>query len=733
MKIWDRFLRRFTELLIGAVLRLLYGLRAEGLDKLQFAGPTMLVANHVSLVDAVILALLLPREATFVVNTTIAEKFKWLVRLRKHITVDPLNPYSVRQMVRVVQSGVPLVIFPEGRITVTGAMMKMYPGPAYIALKTGARVYPVTIAGAERSKFGYLGRKLRTHWFTPVSIRIGEPFTVEGRAGETMRRRKEEAADRIMQVLQEQLFLHRRKPNVQLFDEVLAAARLNGPNRPICEDVGGSLTYRKLLIGAYALARCLEPLLRGEARVGLLLPNALGHVLALLALLRLGKAPTVLNFTAGAGQLSDAVETADVRTVLTSRLFIEKGKLGPVAQALEHSVRLVYLEDLRREIGASAKLAAAWDYLRRRKADTVQENGAASLREIVLFTSGSESKPKGVVLSHDNVAANILQVRSVIDFTSDDKIFNAMPMFHSFGLTAGTLLPLLAGVRTFLYPSPLHYKAVPELSYVAGATILLGTSTFLAGYGRMAHPYDFFSLRYVIAGGEKLKDDVRRLWLEKFGLRIFEGYGITETSPILSLNTPLAFRPGTVGRLLPGIGHMVEQVEGIAEGGNLLVRGPNVMKGYLLSGQGFVPAPEWYTTGDVVSVDEQGYVTIRSRLKRFAKIGGEMVSLNRVEELVAAGSGLPGSAIAAVAAADPRKGERIVLYTTAPELRRETVAQAAEAAGLSSLWVPSRVERLDKLPLLGTGKTDYVALKALAEEGARRAAPVAAESAASRE
>ena len=260
---------------------------------------------------------------------------------------------------------------------------------------------------------------------------------------------------------------------------------------------------------------------------------------------------------------------------------------------------------------------------------------------VVLFTSGSEGMPKGVALSHANVLANREQVAARIDFSSQDMILNALPLFHSFGLTTGTLLPLLSGMRTFFYPSPLHYRIVPEIAYDVNATLLFGTNTFLAGYARFAHPYDFYSVRYAFAGAEKLKDETRRVWTDKFGVQVFEGYGTTETSPVLAANTPIDMRAGTVGRFLPGIEYALDPVPGV-EGGRLSVRGPNVMLGYLKHDKPGViqpPATErgagWYDTGDIVTIDADGFVTIQGRAKRFAKIGGEMISLAAVEELAA--------------------------------------------------------------------------------------------------
>lgn len=703
-------------------LKRLFQLRVAGLEHLSLQGPTVLIPNHVSLWDAVLLGLILPPEVTFVVNTEIARRFAWILKLRKHIPVNPLNPYSVRQMVKTVQKGVPLVIFPEGRVTTSGGMMKVYGGIGYVALRTQARMIPVAIHGLEYSKLSYMKNKIRQSWFPNVSITFGEAFSLGLRSGVSMRVQKEKATCEIEKKMQNHLFTSKMKPKLNLFNEMLTEAKRNGYGAPICQDavsLGGtdnggtasipvSLTYRMLMTNAYVLANGLKRQLAGQERVALLMPNSAANVVTVFSLFRLGVTPAFLNYSAGKQNMIDACETANVRTVLTSKAFVEKAGLAPVIEELRASRSVLFLEEVKDALTLRDKLGGLID-------SWLGKKGPLDNNEVILFTSGSESRPKGVVLTHRNLYANVQQARSVIAFHAADIVFNAMPMFHSFGLTAGTLLPVLSGMKVIMYPNPLHYKVIPELVYDKNATIMFGTSTFLAAYARTAHAYDFaHSLKYVVAGAERLKEEVRQLWMDKFGVRILEGYGTTETAPVLSLNTPKYYRKGTVGQILPGIEYRLEPVPGIEDGGNLLVKGPNVMKGYLIHGKGFVPCPEWYDCGDVVSRDEDGFLMIKARLKRFAKIGGEMVSLQMVEEVAAAW--LPEIACAAISMPDGRKGERIVLYHNSQGARLQELKEYMKNQGQSQLLAPSQLIYMEKLPLLGSGKTDYVTLKQWSEQ-----------------
>jgi acyl-[acyl-carrier-protein]-phospholipid O-acyltransferase/long-chain-fatty-acid--[acyl-carrier-protein] ligase len=456
---------------------------------------------------------------------------------------------------------------------------------------------------------------------------------------------------------------------------------------------------------------------RGEARpmeavnIGLMLPNANATVVAFMGLQAFGLVPCMLNFSAGADGMLSACRAARVRTVVSSRAFVEKGKLGKLVERMAEEVTFLWLEDIRGSLGMVDKLRAKWDaaFARRLPGARATADGWA----VVLFTSGSEGTPKGVVHSHRSLLSNCAQLASVIDFSASDRVFNAMPVFHSFGLQGGTLLPLLHGVRTFHYPSPLHYRIVPALIYDTDATIAFGTDTFLNGWARYAHPYDFYAMRYIFGGAEKIRDETRRLFADRFGVRLLEGYGATETAPALTINTAMNCKPGSVGRFLPGIGHRLEPVPGVAGAGRLHVSGPNLMLGYLLAADPgvLVPSTGEYDTGDIVAVDAQGFVEIKGRAKRFAKIAGEMVSMTAAEGFAA--SLWPNDQHAVVNLPDARKGEMLLLVTTRRGAVVKDLLAHARAQGLPELMIPRAILEVEAMPLLGTGKVDYPAVQRL--------------------
>lgn len=406
--------------------------------------------------------------------------------------------------------------------------------------------------------------------------------------------------------------------------------------------------------------------------------------------------------------MQNAILAANLNFIITSKAFLQNAKLQDKIDSLKN-VKILYLEDFKANISIFDKL---WLVLYARNfAHLTYKQQDPKSEAAVLFTSGSEGKPKGVSLSHNAFLANIYQIQSVINITNEDKMLNALPLFHSFGLNVGGFLPILSGAKLFLYVSPLHYKIVPEVSYDANCTILIATNTFLGNYAKKANAYDFNRLRVAICGAEKLSQSVKQLWVDKFGLRIFEGYGTTETAPIISVNTPLAYKSGSVGRILPGIEAKLEKIDGISNGGVLHVKGENVMNGYLKDANPGVieEQNEWYETGDIAQIDEDGFLYIKGRLKRFAKIAGEMVALEESEKLAFIAS--PNFIHAIICIKDEKKGEALVLFTTDENLSRSKLIKNAKTNGISELCIPKKVIYTKEIPLLSTGKTDYVSLK----------------------
>ncbi len=684
---------------------------------------TLIIANHESFLDALLLWLFLPIEATFVAHTQIAKHplMKHLLNLVPHLTIDVNNPMALKQVINLVNKGVPVVIFPEGRLTTTGALMKVYDGTAFVAAKTGATLVAVRLEGTSRTYLSRVGSLYPRQLFPKLYVTVLPPQVLAMPEGATAKKRRIRAGNAMRRILQEMLVETRRRRTI--YAAFLEAVHLFGRKHAVAEDVRlVEETYGSLLKSTLGISRLVRRLSESGERVGILMPNMTSTVAMIIGFSAANRIPAMLNYTAGKDGLQAACTAAQIRTVLTSRAFVEKANLATVLSGL-NGINLVYAEDLKEQINFADKLWIAYHLYFPQAAQVAQSPYDPA---VVLFTSGSEGKPKGVVHSHDSILSNIVQIRSVADFMPTDKFLVALPLFHSFGFTCGALLPLLVGCKLFLYPSPLHYRVIPEVVYDRNCTVLFGTSTFLGKYGETAHQYDFGRLRYVIAGAEKLSDKVKQMWMDRFGIRILEGYGSTECAPVIAVNTPMAAQPGTVGQFLPCMRAYLDPVPGIEKGGALSVTGPNTMLGYLYFDNPGVLTPHLdehggYATGDIVSVDDDGFVSIQGRIKRFAKIAGEMVSLEVVEQL--AGATDPASRHSATAIPHESKGEALILFSTSKIMSRDLLTQKAKQLGLPELAVPRVIHLIQDLPILGTGKTDYVTLKTMAlEKGAAHAA-----------
>ena len=690
------------------LLRLFFRFRACNEAVLQTPGPVLLLANHLTWIDWLFLGVCLEKDWRFVTSSTTAQLtplHRFIMVNRRTFPVDPLSPYSARRMAEYLQSGGRLVLFPEGRMSITGTLMKIFDGTGFLLHKTNARVITAYLRGAHRVICSR--NRDKKLWFPRVTVHFSEVLAPPRLEHLSTSRARLQLSDWLRdRMMEQQIRSETEFGPATLPHAIVAAARVR-PGFPVLEDVTKKITYRRLLQGAALLSEQWQALLASQGvRVGVLLPNVNAMPVTLLSLWALGKVPAVLNYTTGPAVMLACAQLAGLKQVITSRAFVERARLN-LEPLLQAGLEFIYLEDVRPRIRVVRKLAAGLGLVRLPLSPFWDPQSTA----VVLFTSGSEGAPKGVELTHANLLANIRQMLAVCDLQDHDRLFAALPLFHSFGLTVGLLLPLVRGFSVFLYPSPLHYRVVPTAIYLNNATLMLATNTFLNGYARRAHPYDFLSLRYLFAGAEKVQETVFRTYAERFGVRVLEGYGATECSPVISVNTPLLPRHGSAGRLLPGMEYRLEPIDGVPEGGRLLVRGPNVMKGYLNAeaNEKFQALGGWYDTGDIVSVDADRFVHIQGRLKRFAKVSGEMVSLTAVEDALTGAFPHYGlrCETAVIAQPDEDKGERLIVVSNEPRLSLEEVRAAIRARGLPNLCVPREVRFAREIPKLGTGKVNH--------------------------
>ncbi|WP_028485543.1 AMP-binding protein [Thiomicrorhabdus chilensis] len=708
---------------VRLLFRVFYRVEVKGLEHYhavdQSKQPLLIVANHVSLLDGPLIDLFVPGETTFMVGMNHAKKWygKFVLYFGKFFTVDLHSPYAAKHMISELKRGKQCMIFPEGRISTTGGLMKVYEGTAMVADKTHAAILPVFIKGAERSTLSYLNGQffayIKQFWFPKITLTILPAKNMTPPPGLKGHAKHHSLKHQIFTLMRDMAY-HGSIEEKSLFQALVKAKQTYHPKAVCVEDINDqSLSLKKLVAASAILGKPLHALLQDEKRVGLMLPNVAGLSATFFALQAYGHVPAMINFTAGLNAMKSACRTAELKTIITSQKFVDAFDLHNVIEELQdHGLRFLFLEEIRTRIGLPQKLAG----LLKSKSALPGYRQDPHSEAVVLFTSGSEGVPKGVVLSHQNVVSNIEQISAMLTLLPGERLFNALPTFHSFGLTAGLLWPILKGARVFLYPSPLHYAIVPEMVYQTNARLIFGTDTFFSGYARKANPYDFYSIKAMVAGAERLRPETRQLYAEKFHTPIFEGYGVTETTPVLSVNIPTSFKNGSVGQLVPAVEYRIEPVSGIDQGGRLHVRGPNIMLGYLMPDNPGVllpPQDGWHDTGDIVEVDEDDFVWIKGRAKRFAKIGGEMVSLTAVENYINQAS--PEGHHVVVAVPDPRKGEQLVLVTDDQNLSRSTVTEAAKAQQVSDLMVPKTVILVEAVPVLGTGKTNYPEVQKIAE------------------
>lgn len=732
------------------VLRLWFRFRCENTQVLNTPGPVLLLPNHTSWLDWAFLGAALDDDWKFV-TSAVTSNASWLHRkiMINHRTfpIDTASPYAAKRMAEFLEKGGRLVLFPEGRISTTGALMKLFDGTGFLLHRTQAKVITCYLQHALRVPF--VRHTGWTRWFPQVIAHFSAVLTPPTLTGISNAVARQKMTHWLRSQMVRQQFDIEMSHGPRHVLAAIAEASARQPGKEVLEDITlQPLSFRKLMVGVEVLA---EQWARGNSgvsheageRVGVLLPNVNGTPLTVLSLWAADKVPAILNFSTGMPTMVVCAQLAGLKRIITSRVFVEKAKLEVKALS-DAGIELIYLEDVRVRISGARKFGALLKHFiscggaYHRMEDPGASTGSSGTA-VILFTSGSEGVPKGVELTHRNLLANIRQINVALDLTDNERFFNALPLFHSFGLTACTLFPLVRGFYLFLYPTPLHYRMVPTAVYDRNCTVMMGTNTFLNGYARKAHPYDFHSVKYLVGGAEKVQEATAQTWAQKFGIRLLEGYGATECSPALSVNTPLESRFGSVGRFLPGMEYRLEDVEGVSNPapilppaadrgvaaasqvvetqqkiGRLFVKGPNVMKGYLNpeANAKFLELDGWYDTGDLARVDEDGYVFLLGRMKRFAKVSGEMVSLTAVEDALAGAFPQFGQRceVAVVAVPDVDKGEKLVAISNEPRLKIEDLRAAIKAKGMTNLCMPREIRSVREIPKLGTGKVNHRAL-----------------------
>lgn len=751
---------------IKFLLKLFFRVQVQGFENYTAAGNrVLLVINVGSLLDMLLLSTFLPHRISVVVDTRIAKKW-WLCPILScaHvIEIDFNSKTATLNVVRAIERHERCVVFQSSRHHYDDVFMKLLESTALTVHKAKACLLPIRIEGAAYSYFSYYRHKQRLQYFPKISLAILPPQYINFTEDVSPRLRRKHTATKLYKIITT-LMLESTNLNKNVMQAFVEAVSIHGRKYIIAEDhERKTITYGTMLLKTHVLARALSKHLKKDEHVGFLLPSSLVGIVCFLALQTIYKVPAFLNFTAGIASILSACKTVQIKSIVSSKKFIKLADLEHLRDALiNDGIHIIYLEDIAKQISLADKIkgALAAKFL-------CAPNTKANSPLAILFTSGTEGHPKAVFMSHKNALTNREQILSSVYLHSGDRLFNSLPMFHTFGLGVGTILPITTGMKVFMYPSPLHYRIVPKLFYESMSTVICGTDTFFAGYARYGQPYDFCNARLVISGAEKLRDATARTWKEKYNVHILEGYGTTETSPVISVNTPAHKRHGSVGRIFPGMEYRIKPVENIKEGGTLCVKAGNVMLGYMrASNPGVLEPPReffepsssketivkdssiqekmtqeavsvkmkhatkidnsniehdamadgwldgWYDTGDIVTVDNEDFIYIKGRAKRFAKLGGEMVSLVAVEMAISVL--FEDTILGIVAIPDEKKGEQLILIIEKENISPSQIATYFASKGISALWVPKRILSVKQAPILGSGKFDYVSAKNLA-------------------
>ncbi|MFT4718662.1 MAG: acyl-[acyl-carrier-protein]-phospholipid O-acyltransferase [Rickettsiales bacterium] len=670
---------------------------------------TIFISNLTSYLDIFIYATFLPKKPIIVLTKPTESKLllNFLFKIFNICLIEGGKSSDIIKLVKKIKNGKKCLIFPESKPNYKGSIAKIYEDSLIIAQKTDSEIISINISNTQNSIFSKKLPDLRKKIFTKINIHFSKTIKVQLNKDLDRIGKRGAAKKQLFKIMSENYYDAIQKDET-LFSKLIETKN-NIKNKVIITDFNQTdITYNKLIIGSIILGEKISKQTKEEKRIGLLLPNISASMVTFFALQLIGKIPAILNFSNGTDRLLSSIQNSELKYIYSSKLFIKKAKLEQFTRlAEEKNIKIIYLEDLKSEISTLNKIKAVFKsnfikkYLQKINKTTADDVA------IILFTSGSEGNPKAVALTHKNINSNIAQLKSIIDFNPSDKAFNALPIFHSFGLVIGSILPIFSGIKTYFYPSPIHYNKIPNLIYNFSATITFGTNYFLKKYSEFADNLDFSSVRYIFAGAEKITSDTKNIYFEKFGVRILEGYGATETSPVVCLNTPRSNKFNTIGQILPRITYKIEKIKNISEGGALLVKADNVMKGYLdlKNPEKVKEKEEYYNMGDIVRIDEDGHLIITGRIKRFIKIAGEMVSLNLIESYIRKIS--PSNNHAVISFIDDNSKENMSLFTDDKSLNLEKIIKIFKEKNIGTIFIPRNIEYEKNIPILNTGKIDY--------------------------
>jgi acyl-[acyl-carrier-protein]-phospholipid O-acyltransferase/long-chain-fatty-acid--[acyl-carrier-protein] ligase len=740
--VWSAWGIRFT---LWILTHTIYRIRILGREHIPTRGPALLICNHISMIDGVLVSGCVRRFVRYLVYGPYFHH-PMLRALMRRLHAIPITAGNKKEIIHAIEqaraelaAGHVVCIFAEGSVSRTGNLLPFKRGFERMVAGLDVPVIPVYLDRVWGSVFSFKRGRFFWKWPErlpyPVTVAFGEPLPSTVTAF---------GARQAMTILSSDTLADRRRSDDRLDARFIATARRSWSTVAMADSTGQELTYGRALTAALLLSRRIAERASGDDMVGLLLPASVGGALANIAALLAGKIPVNLNFTAGAEAMETAAAQCGIRAVITSKRFLQKA-------SIDATPAMVFLEDLIAGIGGREKLTTLLK-ARLAPARTLVGRPTATgpMRELatVVFSSGSTGVPKGVMISHGNILANVESLAQIFPMAADDCFIGVLPFFHSFGLTGTLWFPLLQGCRVAFHPNPMDAKVVGELAEKHRGTMLISTPTFCQSYMRRCTREQFAHLKYAIVGAEKLREPLAAAFRAQFGIDLLEGYGCTEMSPVVAVNRPnvedghekqIGTKVGSVGHPIPGVAvKIVDQdtKEGplVNRDGLLLVRGPNMMRGYLGQPERTADAIQdgWYVTGDIARVDEDGFLFITDRLSRFSKIGGEMVPHIKIEDTI---NGILGEAASAVTALpDKARGERLVAFYTRQDLSPADLWERLCQTELPRLWLPRRdsLVPIEAIPTLGTGKVDLRRLKQLATERLAGAAPVAPPSSAAR-